>query len=93
MGRHSSFRPLRILPTQGVTKEVLTVSKRLMSSKAIRTEFGGISAMTLWRWQQDEALRFPKPTGVIRGRNFWDADEIEAFRERMTRDAIAKRAA
>jgi len=69
------------------------VSKRLMSSKAIRTAFGEISAMTLWRWQQDAALGFPKPTVNIRNRNFWDADEIEAFRDRMARAAVEKRAA
>jgi hypothetical protein len=63
-----------------------------MSSKAIRTEFGGISAMTVWRWQRDESLGFPKPT-VIRNRNYWDANEIEAFRDRMAREAISKRAA
>lgn len=92
MGRHCSYRPLRILPTQDVTKEVSTVSKRLMSSKAVRTEFGGISAMTVWRWLQDESLGFPKPT-IIRNRNYWNADEIEAFRDRMARAAITKRAA
>lgn len=69
------------------------MSKRLMPSKAVRTEFGGISAMSLWRWQQDETLGFPKPVATVRGRNYWDADEIEAFRERMARDAISKRAA
>jgi len=34
--------------------------------------------MTIWRYQNDEKLGFPKPI-TIRNRNFWDADEIEAF--------------
>jgi hypothetical protein len=64
-----------------------------MPSKAVRATFDDISAMTLWRWQQDESLGFPKPVANIRGRNFWNADEIEAFHERLARDAIRKRAA
>jgi predicted DNA-binding transcriptional regulator AlpA len=48
--------------------------------------------MTLWRWLQDESLGFPKPS-KIRQRRYWDADEIEAFRDRMVSAAISKRAA
>ena len=65
--------------------------KRLLPAKDIRAMFN-VSTMTIWRWLQDESLGFPKPT-VIRNRRYWDADEIEAFRERMVGAGISKRAA
>jgi len=54
------------------------MSKRLMNSKNVRERLGGLSPMTIWRYQNDEKLGFPKPI-TIRNRNFCDADEIEAF--------------
>jgi len=68
------------------------VNKHLLPTKDVRARFGNISDMTLWRWLRDESLGFPQPT-MIRNRRFWDADEIEAFRERMVGAGIAKRAA
>jgi predicted DNA-binding transcriptional regulator AlpA len=63
-----------------------------MPAKEVRALFGGVSQMTLWRWLQDESLGFPRPT-TIRNRRYWDADEIEAFRNRMIGAGISKRAA
>ena len=63
-----------------------------ITSADLRRIFGGISHMTIWRWLRDETLGFPKPT-TIRGRHYWDADEIEAFRRRMPGVALGKRAA
>jgi predicted DNA-binding transcriptional regulator AlpA len=54
--------------------------------------FLGVSGMTLWRWLHDESLGFPKPT-VIRNRRYWDASEVEAFRNQMVGAGISKRAA
>ena len=54
------------------------MSKRLMNSTKLRERLGGVSPMTVWRYLQDEALTFPRPI-TIRRRNFWDADEVEAF--------------
>jgi predicted DNA-binding transcriptional regulator AlpA len=68
------------------------VSKHLLPAKEIRTIFGGVSQMTLWRWLHDESLGFPKPT-VIRNRRCWDANEVEAFRSQMVGAGISKRAA
>lgn len=68
------------------------MSKRLLTSNEVRALFGDTCQMTLWRWLQDESLRFPKPT-KIRQRRYWDADEIEAFRNRMVSAAVSKRAA
>jgi predicted DNA-binding transcriptional regulator AlpA len=63
-----------------------------MPAKEVRALFGGVSQMTLWRWLQDESLGFPKPT-MIRGRRYWDADSVEAFRNRMVGAGLSKRAA
>ncbi|KAB2712927.1 helix-turn-helix domain-containing protein [Brucella intermedia] len=40
-----------------------------------------ISEMTLYRWQKDEGLGFPKPLN-IRRRNFFREDEIVAWERR-----------
>jgi hypothetical protein len=68
------------------------MSKQLINANAVRAEFSNVTAMTLWRWLQDDALAFPKPT-VIRRRRYWDADEISAFKERMAATALRNRAA
>jgi predicted DNA-binding transcriptional regulator AlpA len=38
----------------------------------------GISAVTLWRWRQDEASGFPPPK-VIKGRLYFPVDAISAW--------------
>jgi len=68
------------------------VSKQLLPAKAIRAMFGGVSGMALWRWLHDESHGFPKPT-VIRNRRYWDASEVETFRNRMVGAGISQRAA
>jgi predicted DNA-binding transcriptional regulator AlpA len=39
-----------------------------------------ISSMTLWRWDHDFDLKFPKPI-IIRGRKYRDQAELDAFDE------------
>lgn len=68
------------------------MTAHLMPAKEVRALFGGVSQMTIWRWLQDESLGFPQPT-VIRSRRYWDANEIEEFRNRMVGAGIARRAA
>jgi hypothetical protein len=50
----------------------------------------GISAMTGWRWTRDPNLRFPAAI-QIRKRNFRSRRGIEAFKQRMLRDAMERR--
>jgi hypothetical protein len=50
-----------------------------------------ISSMTLWRWDHDIELDFPPPI-VIRRRKFRIRRQLEEFRRRMLRNAIAQRA-
>jgi len=68
------------------------MTKRLIPAKGVCERFGGISLMTLWRWLDDENMKFPRPT-MIRNRRYFDSDEVEAFYDRMAREAIKGRAA
>jgi hypothetical protein len=51
----------------------------------------GITRMTLHRWERDQSIGLPPPI-KIRGRNFRSRAEIEAFKARLWRDAIKRRA-
>lgn len=58
------------------------MAEKLISAAEVRSRFGGISDMTLWRWLADEALAFPRPIHIQRRRFFREA-EIEGFIERQ----------
>ena len=49
---------------------------------------GGISDMSLWRWLNDPALRFPKPVYIAK-RRYWREAEIVAWLDALAaaRDA------
>lgn len=64
------------------------VTDMLVPDKAVREEFG-ISAMTLWRWSHDPELNFPPPV-YVRKRKFRSRKLLDAFKQRMMRDAIRK---
>lgn len=53
---------------------------QLISSKRVRALFDDVSEMTLWRWQNDPDLGFPKPIFVHR-RKYWRESEIIDFIE------------
>ena len=44
--------------------------------------------MTLWRWDRDPGLNFPKPIR-IRGRKYRDESELNAFDAAQQRDGKA----
>jgi hypothetical protein len=54
------------------------MQKRLIPDPIVAKERYGISPMTLWRWDHDPDLDFPKPIR-IRGRKYRDADKLDAF--------------
>jgi predicted DNA-binding transcriptional regulator AlpA len=51
--------------------------KRLVPDPKVCERYS-VTPMTLWRWDRDADLRFPKPT-VIRGRKYRDEAELDAF--------------
>lgn len=54
------------------------IENNLLPSAAVKELFGGISDMTIWRWERDETLGFPKPVR-IRRMKFWRANELAEF--------------
>jgi predicted DNA-binding transcriptional regulator AlpA len=73
---------LSALEQKGADK--LSSSKEYIIRRKLRARFGDISEMTLWRWEHDEKLAFPKAL-TINGRKYYDLTEIEAWeRKRAT---------
>ena len=54
--------------------------ERLVSQRELRQTFGGVSNMTLWRWQKSG--RLPKPI-KISGRNFFRESALIALQEEL----------
>ena len=55
----------------------MTAAKRLIPDPLVLQRYG-ISAMTLWRWDHDPDLKFPKPKR-IRKRKYRDEEELDTF--------------
>ena len=53
------------------------MSKGYFTAKQVRERYK-ISAMTLWRWEHDPKIAFPKPL-VINRRKLFDIDLMEAW--------------
>ncbi len=53
----------------------------LLSNRAVAKRYGGVSTRTTNRWVNDPLLNFPKPI-IIRNRNYWAEDELDAFDQR-----------
>jgi predicted DNA-binding transcriptional regulator AlpA len=47
----------------------------------------GVSDMTLWRWERDAELRFPKSTR-INGRRYWLLEELEEWERARAAGAV-----
>jgi hypothetical protein len=68
----------------------ITAADTLVPDPQVWAEFN-ICPMTGWRWTRDPELDFPQPI-KIRNRCYRSRRQIEAFKERMLRKAIAARA-
>jgi len=68
--------------TAAPPKEAANPPKKLLKSAAVKSRLGDISSQTLWRYNRDPELEFPKPIYIC-GVRYWDAAEIEAFIERQ----------
>lgn len=63
-------------------------NRELVPSRYCRYKFNPpIDPVTLWRWIK--AGTIPQPTLVIRGRNYWARETIDAALARMSRPADA----
>jgi predicted DNA-binding transcriptional regulator AlpA len=65
------------------------MQKQLIPDPRVANRYG-VSQMTLWRWDRDPELNFPKPIR-IRGRKYRNAEELDAFDAQRTaeRDGAA----
>jgi len=52
-----------------------------ITRRTLRARFGDISEMTLWRWERNDNLAFPKAL-TINGRKYYSLEEIVTW-ERM----------
>jgi predicted DNA-binding transcriptional regulator AlpA len=62
----------------------------LVSDPQVQLEFGGITAMTLHRWTNDDKLGFPAKI-KIGDRNFRSRHAIEEFKAALIKPALANR--
>jgi predicted DNA-binding transcriptional regulator AlpA len=53
-------------------------TRKYITARDLRARLGKVSAMTLWRWEHQPALAFPKPV-YINGRKYYDLDELEEW--------------
>ena len=79
------FYILFILDAEGVNK--LRSDRKFIIRRKLRARFGDISEMTLWRWEHDKKLAFPKAI-AINGRKYYDLAEVEEWER--TRAAAPK---
>jgi hypothetical protein len=56
-----------------------------LNAPQVRSRYGNISDMTLWRWLHDEKLNFPDPHRINR-RRFWKIAELTAWERTMAPD-------
>ena len=63
----------RDLPRASVDAETV-----YLNAAQVRSRYGGMSDMALWRWLQDEELGFPKPYRINR-RRFWKACDLTTW--------------
>ena len=59
-----------------------TDSGRVLPARVVRSRFGGISAMTLWRWVQRGIL---PPPDKINGRNYWREADVAAVADKAVK--------
>ena len=49
-----------------------------LNAAQVRSRYGGMSDMALWRWLHNDELGFPQPIR-INGRRFWKATALSAW--------------
>lgn len=62
-------------PHQHHSDDDATSPRRYLTGPDVCRRYG-ISNMTLWRWLDDPAIAFPKPTLRVRERRYWDEQTL-----------------
>ena len=70
------------MPTHTIGRDLPCVSVdaaiTYLNAAQVRTRYGGVSDMALWRWLNDQELGFPKPFRINR-RRYWKASDLTAW--------------
>jgi hypothetical protein len=56
-----------------------------LPSRGVKARYGNCTDMTIWRWQNDPAMNFPKPYYFGRLK-MWRVDELDAFEASRRRE-------
>lgn len=59
--------------------------RKYVKSKYVRARYK-ITDMTIWRWERDPKLGFPKPM-IINRQKHWTVEELDAFDARQREKA------
>ena len=60
----------------------------LLSAHDTARRCGGVSRMTLYRWQRDPKIAFPRPVS-INNRNYWQWGHVRAWKQRQAQQHAA----
>jgi hypothetical protein len=52
--------------------------KKYLTEKQVKARYGNVTAMTIWRWERNEELGFPKAI-YIQGRKYRSLEQLEAW--------------
>ena len=74
-------------PLEVVTELGSNQSDALLTTPQLRARLGGISEMTVWRYERDTEINFPKPIRIKR-RKYWRVREVEVFEARAAREHV-----
>ena len=66
-----------------LTLPILADDDDLVPASIVKKENGSVSDMTIWRWQRDPQIRFPKPDVIINGRRYWKRRTLRQHRQRI----------
>jgi predicted DNA-binding transcriptional regulator AlpA len=65
--------------------------KKYITQKQLKARYGDVSDMTIWRWEHDRELGFPKSININR-RKYYDLAELEAWERKRAASASGKAA-
>ncbi len=54
---------------------IMNPNEVMLTAKQVRTRYGNVSDMALWRWLRDERLVFPQPL-FINKRRYWKLSDL-----------------
>jgi predicted DNA-binding transcriptional regulator AlpA len=56
-----------------------------LNSSAARKYYGGVSAMTQWRWEKEE--RFPPPDFVLNRKKYWRRSTLNVWLDQLRKNS------